>query len=249
MNSQEPLLDRASIRRLLAVGCPVPMEEDSPPVADLVVEVRKPERTVALDFPFSTEFFLDVRITNHSYGRLGIKRVKGCPPWRDEHLTWLGDPRRYMPERRAYRMESGREIPYKSVLNHRLREGELEPGESRKGMLLAWSMFTRIPMDYVHGETFAMRIALIDQYGRSHLSLIEVQVDRSATTRKAKVSRPFGEGLYGGRAQAPPMFNHTITRQPEQSQDGIENSDVWRRITEIVAAINLDSESDRNTNG
>jgi hypothetical protein len=78
------------------------------------------------------------------------------------------------------------------------------------GRLLA-SQFstTRIPAEYLHGDTFQLRIALIDHYGRSHRSLIEVRVDRSATMTKASVSTPFGEGLNGGRPQEQPVFNYT----------------------------------------
>src|SRR5580704_10929930 len=216
MKKRQPRLDRACIRRLLAVGCPVPNGEDSPAPPDLIVEVRNPGETVAYDLRGHTEFVLGLRITNQSYVRLRVELVKGRPPWRDESFTWLRDPRRYMPEKQTYKMPSGMEIACEAVLNHSLCEKEFEPRESRDGMLLAWSIFTRISREYLHGETFPLRLALVDQYGRSHRSLIEVRVDRSATMRKVRGSRPFGEGLNAGSRQERPMFDQTIRSQQHQ---------------------------------
>ena len=201
MKNQNLPVEEARIRRLLAAGCPVPAENHSTGAPGLVVEVHKPERTQAFDFRSSTEYILVVRITNNSYARLKMKTLEGYPLWEDENFTWLGDCRRYRPEKKAYRMPSGREIPYESVLNHCIREMELAPGESREGILLAWSMDTRIPTDYLHDETFPMRIALVDQFGRSHVSVIEVRVDRSATMRMPDLTKAYGGGLYAGGEQ------------------------------------------------
>jgi hypothetical protein len=159
-------------------------------------EMRAPERTEALDFRFSTEFIFDVKITNHSFAPLRVKDLLGLPPWKDRNFTWLGDPRLYRPEQKAYEMESGRKIVYESVLNHRISKTEIEPGGSREGVLLAWSIKTRIPIDYLHRETFPMCLVLIDQFGGSHLSTIEVRVDRSATMRVPDPAKR-GTGLYG----------------------------------------------------
>jgi hypothetical protein len=192
-------MDEARIQRLLAVGCPVPVQNHSGRALDLVIEVRKPERTEAFDFRFSTEFIFDVKITNHSFVPLRVEDLLGLPPWKDKNFTWLVDPRLYTPHQKAYVMESGRKIPYESVLNHRIRKMELEPGTSYEGILLAWSLETRIATDYLHRETFPMRIVLIDQIGRSHLSVIEVRVDRSATTHMPDFTNK-GTGLYGRRS-------------------------------------------------
>ena len=122
MKNQNLPVEEARIRRLLAAGCPVPAENHSTGAPGLVVEVHKPERTQAFDFRSSTEYILVVRITNNSYARLKMKTLEGYPLWEDENFTWLGDCRRYRPEKKAYRMPSGREIPYESVLNHCIRE-------------------------------------------------------------------------------------------------------------------------------
>jgi hypothetical protein len=201
MKNQNLPAEEARIRRLLAAGCPVPTENHCAGAPGLVVEVHKPERTQAFDFRSSTEYILVVRITNNSYARLKMKTIEGDLLWEDENFTWLGDCRRYMPEKKAYRMPSGREISYELVLNHCIREMELAPGESREGILLAWSMDTRIPTDYLHDETFPMYIALLDQFGRSHGSVIEVRVDRSATMRIPDPTKVYGGGLYAGGEQ------------------------------------------------
>jgi hypothetical protein len=209
-------LEEARTQRLLAVGCPVPVKNHFTRKPDLVVEVRERERTEAFDFRFSTEFVLDLRIKNTSFARLKVEDVKAFPPWEDKNFTWLVDPRLYTPDQKAYAMESGRKIPYESVLNHRIRKMELEPGDCYEGMLLAWSIWTRISTDYLHRETFPMRIALIDQFGRSHLSVIEVRVDRSATIRMPDVTKK-GTGLYGRRSsQARAVVGREDPRMPQR---------------------------------
>lgn len=183
MKNRNSLTDKHRIQRLQAVGCPVPSETDSRRPSDIVVEVCKAERTQAFDFRFSTEYILDLRVRNTSYARLKVQDFQCHPDWNDRNFTRLGDPRLLHPNQQEYRMPSGRKIPYDSVLNHRLSNMELEPGKSLEGMFLAWSIQTRISTDYLHGETFSMRIVLTDQFGRPHPSLIEVRVDRSATMR------------------------------------------------------------------
>lgn len=197
LKNRKSLMDEGRIRRLLAVGCPVSSETHSSRPADIVVEVRKPERTQASDFRFSTEYILDLRIRNTSFVRLKVQEFQCHPDWKDRRFTRLGDPRLYRPGQQEYRMPSGRKIPYESVLNHRLSDMEVEPGKSYEGMFLAWSMWTRISTNYLHGETFPMRIVLTDQFGRRHRSLIEVQVDRSATMRMPNFTKQgSGSGLY-----------------------------------------------------
>jgi hypothetical protein len=154
MKNRNLPVEEARIRRLLAVGCPVPGEDHDSLAPDLVVEVCNPERTEALDFRASTEYFLDLKIKNTSLVRLKVEDLKGFPPWRDKNFTWLVDPRLYTPHQKAYVTESGRKFPYESVLNHRIRKMELEPGDCCEGMLLAWSIWTRISTDYLHRETF-----------------------------------------------------------------------------------------------
>jgi hypothetical protein len=92
---------------------------------------------------------------------------------------------------------------------------ELEPGNCYEGMLLAWSIWTRISTDFLHRETFPMRIALIDQFGRSHLSVIEVRVDRSATIRMPDFTKK-GTGLYERSSQAKAVVGREETRMPQR---------------------------------
>lgn len=82
-------LEEARIRRLLAVGCPVPDENGSTRAPDLVVEVRNPERNQAFDFRFSTEYILDVTIKNISFVKLKSGESPGHPPLerQESHLA------------------------------------------------------------------------------------------------------------------------------------------------------------------
>jgi hypothetical protein len=218
MKNENLPLAEARIRRLLAVGCPVPVKNHSIRTRDLVVEVREPERTEAFDFRFSTEFVFDVSIKNTSFVPLKVEHLKGLPPWEKKNFTWLSDPRLYRPVQKAYEMESGRKIVYESVLNHRISKTEIEPGGSCEGVLLAWSIETRIPIDYLHRETFPMCIVLIDQFGRSHPSTIEVRVDRSATMRMPDPGKR-GTGLYGASRASKPkavVVNEDLRRQQRE---------------------------------
>ena len=107
-----------------------------------------------------------------------------------------------MPEKKVYRLESGREFPCEDVLNHRLCEkGALKPGENMEGVLLAYTMFERIPFAYPHGFTAPARLSVKDQYGRRHWSPIELSIDRRATM-PARVFRPRGTGLFDGENRA-----------------------------------------------
>ncbi|MGA8313386.1 MAG: hypothetical protein WB755_25410 [Terriglobales bacterium] len=214
MKNRNLTIEEARIRRLLAVGCPVPAENHVIGAPDLIVEVRNPERTEALDFRFRTEYILDLRIKNTSFARLKVEDLKAFPPWNDKNFTWLGDPRQYTPDQKAYAMKSGRKIPYESGLNHRIRKMELEPGDCYEGMLLGWSIWTRISTDYLHGETFPMRIALIDQFGRSHPSVIEVRVDRTATIRMPDFTKK-GTGLFERSPQARAVVGREDPRMPQ----------------------------------
>ena len=218
MKHRRSSADKTSTRQLLAVGCPVPREEDcSDPAPELVVEVRDPRQTVAFDYRSSTEFVLDLRIRNDSYSRLQVEHYVGDPPWSHKNFIWLTDLQGHMRQRQAYLMPSGREVPYGSVLNHCLFGKWFEPGESREGLLLAWSMFTRMPTDCLHGELFPFQIVLIDQYGRSHVSFIRVRADRSATMRQPNLSKPVRSRLYGGSPQEKAAFNY---RAPWQAPIG-----------------------------
>ena len=175
--------DTALFQRLLAAGCPTPfqMERESRP--DLTIEASRPEITIAYDGRTGTEYVFAVRVTNHSYFTLVLQQFRGRPPG-GGRLWWLGDPRIHMPERKVYRLPSGREFPCNQVLNHCVRErGALAPGDSLEGVLLAYTMFHRIPFEFLHRKKAPASLFVVDQYGRKHRSEIEILVDRTATMR------------------------------------------------------------------
>ncbi len=187
------------IRRLLANGCPMPSEDPDERQPDLRIEISRPEITIAYDGRTGSEYVFGVRVTNCSYSRLELQEYRERLEWAAQ-LFWLGDPRVHMPENNFYRLESGREFPHEQVLNHRLRaQGALKPGESIEGILLAYSLFDRIPFDYIHGVKASATLSVMDQYGRRHRSPIELSVDRRATMPARVFSlRPRGTGLFDG---------------------------------------------------
>jgi hypothetical protein len=194
----DPLSSAATVRRLVAAGCPMPGEIQQERQRDLTIEVSRPQATIAYDMHAGAEYVFGVRITNRSYSCLVLQEFRCRLPWPAQVLL-LGDPRSYSPECENYRLESGRKFRCEDVLNHRVREnGGLEPGESFEGLLLAYTMFDRISSEYLHGETATARVCVFDQYCREHRVELEILIDRSATMRPLKPC-PRGQGLFEPR--------------------------------------------------
>ena len=195
----DPLLRVAAVKRLVAAGCPMPFETGQEQRPDLLIEVSRPQLTIAYDMRAGTEYVFGVRITNQSYASLVLQRFRCRLPW-SANVLFPGDPRIYMPEREYYRLESGRKFRCEDVLNHRVREnGRLEPGDSFEGLLVAYTMFDRISPEYLHGDTAIARLWGIDQYSRKHRAELEIFIDRNATMRSV-CYRPRKHGLVEARA-------------------------------------------------
>jgi hypothetical protein len=200
----------------------MPSEDPDEPQLDVRIEVSRPEVTIAYDMRAGTEYAFGVRITNCSYSRLELQGYRARFEWA-AHLCWPGDPRVSTPERKVYRLESGREFPCENVLNHRVREqGALNPGDSVEGILLAYTMFDRIPFHYIHGDTELARLCVEDQYRRRHYSLIEFSIDRRATM-PPRAFRPRGTGLRGeaelkSQAAVTPATDHADRRRESSSR-------------------------------
>src|SRR5579863_505341 len=171
-------------RRLQAAGCPIPADLPSQPHGDLIIEVSQPEMSVAYDVcRGGIEFVFALRITNRSYTRLTVERFRASLPWPGVVL-WRGDPRIDSPEKRVYRLENGREFSCETVLNYRTRELRmLEPGGCLEGFLLGYTLFDRIPCDYIQGEKASADLCVMDQFGRPHGAEIEMLIDRAANAR------------------------------------------------------------------
>jgi hypothetical protein len=184
------------LRRLRAAGCPIPSDDERDPLTDVTMEVSRPELTRCYALRAGAEYVFGLRITNHSYGSLVIQRFAGRMHWH-ARLFWPIDPRIHMPETQVYRLESGRKFPCADVLNHRVSErGILEGGESMEGILLAYSMLHEIPKYYLHDSSVPARLSVIDQYGRRHVSIIDISVDRTANIRPGMLIQRPRKGLF-----------------------------------------------------
>ena len=194
----DPLLRVAAVKRLVAAGCPMPFETAQEQQPDLLIEVSRPQLTIAYDMRAGTEYVFGIRITNQSYASLVLQGFRCRLPW-SANILFPGDPRIYMPEREYYRLESGRKFRCEDVLNHRVREnGRLEPGDSFEGLLVAYTMFDRISPEYLQGDTAIARLWGIDQYCRKHRAELEILIDRNATMRSLRYS-PRKHGLLVAR--------------------------------------------------
>jgi hypothetical protein len=228
--------------RLQAAGIPVPLKDQSAIKPDLTVESSKSSR--AFDLKMGSEYVLNARISNHSYGNLKIIGIQAYLLDENWSLTFQGDPKEHDPDRKTYRTPSGRYFRYKSVLNHRLRD-EIAPGASVEGKLLALNIFRRIPEEYLHGQLVELEVILTDQYGRQFASIVEVSVDRSATMSKPEVFSRVGRGLYDGSPR-PPEFEYRSPAQipvekPERAEEEVKFVKMLANAIAHVAKADLDT--------
>jgi hypothetical protein len=147
-------------------------------------------------------------------------------------LLWPIDPRIHLPETQVYRLESGRKFPCAEVLNHRVGErGILEPGESMEGILLAYSILREIPKYYLHASVVPTQLSIIDQYGRKHVSVIEILVDRTASIRPGRLVQGPRKGLFDNSdLKASPVVGKGGAAPPA---DSAESADLCLGLTPI----------------
>jgi hypothetical protein len=190
--------DERLIKELLAAGCPMPLKVEQEPQRDLIIEVSRPDVTIAYEMRAGAEYVFGVRIKNRSYSGLVLQGFECRLPW-PVRVSFLSDPRVYTPQCETYRLESGRKFPFEDVLNHRVREnGTVEAGDNFEGVLLGYTLFGRIPPEYLNRDMALAELSVVDQYDRRHSSELELMIHRTAT-RRATVPRPRGDSLFGGR--------------------------------------------------
>ena len=196
--------------RLIAAGCRVTTGEESNVKPDITIEARDATDNKVFDLHSrgGIGYIFHVKITNRAYRSLFISAFIFRPLWEDPDFTWLQDIRKYQPESEEYRHPGGRVFRREDVLNHCTGKlGKLNPGEPKEGFLLAWSIH-KIPADYLHGTRIPAEIAIIDHFGRPHVTEIEVSVDRSAKIKTVAANRPATGGLFDGKiAASDPPYN------------------------------------------
>lgn len=189
-------VDQILIRRLRAAGCPMPEDCEDDPMPGLVPVVSKPKMTRVYVIPGWAEYVLPVRITNHSYDCLEVQKFE-CNSYWPTRLIGPMDPGTCRHEKQTYRLPgSGRTFPYERVLNHRTgRAGLINPGDSMEGILLAFRCHP-YPEECLSRPVIPVELSIVDQYGREHVSKIEVTVDRTAIINSMPRSSRHGRGLY-----------------------------------------------------
>lgn len=187
-------VDQILIRRLREAGCPMPADCEDDPMPGLVIAVSRPEITRVYAMHGWAEYVLALRITNHSYDCLEVQKFE-CDSYWSTRLIGPMDPGIFRPEKREYRLQgSGRTFRYESVLNHRTgRAGRINPGDSMDGILLSFRCQRHPEECFV--PVIPVELSIEDQYGRQHISEIEVTVDRTAIINSIETRRQ-GRGLY-----------------------------------------------------
>ena len=191
------VVDQILIRRLRAACCPVPEDCEDDPMPGLVAVVSRPEETKVYVMRGWVEYEFAVRITNYSYVLLEVQKFECHLPWPTQLIGPM-DPRIRRPEKQAYRLPgSGREFPYEWLLNPRTgRASSINPGVSLECIFLAFRRCQRFPDECFAGPVIPAELSIVDQYGREHVSEIEVTVDRTAIINSLKLARRQGRGLY-----------------------------------------------------
>ena len=185
---------KTTLRRLLAVGCPVPLGcDDHVLVPGLELRVNDPNQTLALSFRAHTEYALSLRVANRCLAGLSIQEFRLRLPWEPSPI-WLEDPW-LCNGTDHYRFESGRRYPRSTVLNHRIGDcGTLDPGQGLEGTLLGVAYGSCISSDFVHDEAYPAEITVTDQFGLRHTSEIEIRVEHDkmlkTLSRLSEQSRP-----------------------------------------------------------
>ena len=233
---------RRVVSRLRAAGVSVPAEPHSRAEPDLRVESLPGSR--AFDLKNGSECLLKVRISNVSYGPLRLCDPRANLLDQDWQFSFQGDARQYEPERKMYRMLSGRRIGYDSVLNHRLGN-QIAPGGSIEGWLLAFNFDQKIPGHYLDRQMVPLQLVLTDQYGRDHESICEVTVDRTDTMPKPRIARRVGSSLYyGDGGRRIPEFDHSLKARNAVGKGKVaepaETPHVIKSLTELLQKPDLD---------
>jgi hypothetical protein len=189
-NAVDPIL----IRRLQEAGCPMPENCEGDPMPGLLAVVNRPKITRVYVARGWAEYVLALQITNHSYDCLEVQKFECNSDW-PTRLIGQPSPRICGPGKPAYRLPgSGRTFPYESVLNH--RRGRINPGDSMEGILLAFRCYQPYPEECFSVPVIPVDVSIVDQYGRSHVSKIEVTVDRTAIINSLKLAGRQGRGLF-----------------------------------------------------
>ena len=226
---------RRVVARLRAAGVSMPAPPHSRAEPDLRVESLRGSR--AFDLKKGSECLLNVRISNVSYGPLQLYDPRANLLDEDWQFNFHGDARQHGPERKMYRMLSGRRIGYDSVLNHRL-SSQIAPGGSIEGWLLAFNLDEKIPWHYLDRQMAPLELVLTDQYGRKHESICEITVDRTDTMPKPLIAGRVGRSLYRYGCPRAPEFDHRLkARNAVSKGKAVETADTPRVIKSVMARL------------
>ena len=136
-----------------------------------------------------TGYRAEVTIINDSAFPVVLRGFDLKPPWNDEDLRFLPDPRDTRRPKDYYEMSMmALRWPIDEVINHRrFTNGKMEPGDVIEGFMLAVGT-TPIPSFYKHGDEIEMKFSVYDQRSKPHSIRLTFWVD--VYTRRFKLSPP-----------------------------------------------------------
>lgn len=182
----EEEIPTALLRRMRAVGCPMPEEDELEPPPGLTIEISEPQLSRARDQKRHAEFIFGVRIANNSYNDLAMINIWCTLPWEDR-FEWLVDPRLGSTDNGPYRLPNGDEFDRESVLNHRVGpSGVIQSGTKLDGIFLGIATST-LPLYLPCGRTMPVELLIVDQFGTRHWSYVDILVDRTATATPLRI--------------------------------------------------------------
>ena len=197
------------VRRLVAAGCPLDIEEvaqgnaQASPGDLLISQVNGDLLNTAFDLDGWTVYILDLEIASDVPGLVVIRYIELDPPWPDPQVYLLPDPADSGERRDDEYAIPGTTIVYPRnlVINHRVgAQGKLRRGDILDGLLLGLG-FAPIPDCFRHGDMVDARFCIGDQFGRRFPSKVSLWVDRSAKHLPRRPKQP-RRGLFQQRDHA-----------------------------------------------
>lgn len=185
------------VRRLIAAGCPLDINESYNPLplpsGLLICQVGGEFTNRAFDLnPPGTGYMLDLEIASNVRGLLVVRYFTLELPWEAPQFSWLPDPAESGTKKDPYVIPGtgGLEFPRKLVINHRTSaQGRLRRRDILDGLLLGMS-FESIPDCFRHGAMVDATLCIVDQLERRYPSKITLWVDRSAKRLPRSPKRP-----------------------------------------------------------
>jgi len=187
-------------RQLSAAGVPLEIKDDAGVDPVFMSQIGSPLETCAFQLSYGgTAYLVNLSVTVNC-SIFGIERFELDLPWKDFSIQWLPDP--LETDSTVYRFPGRHPLEYDRslVINHFAGlQREFRRGQFFQGFLMGIGSKS-IPDDVRHGPVPGF-VAIVDQHGQPHSTLIELFID--GTQRYSTMNR--------GESARRPLFDKCDT--------------------------------------